>query len=1005
MRLKPTIGLLTPFLGGNYLGDVINSIQMAASNKGARLIAIRTAGKDFDCPIAQEHVDGWIVLNNAVSDQYLMAIDHEWKRPVVTIAKDISDLSMKGQMVSCDNEGGIKEAVHHLYEHGHRSIGFIGRIHLDDMKRRLSGYKQAMKQLGLPFKPEFVIDPNDTSVLGGRLAAEQIVAAGFPFKAAVACTDMLAYGLIERLNELGYNVPEDFAIIGFDNTDTARASYPGLSSLEQHLDKAGEAAVDLLLKRINDEIEADNPHLIQCSLSVRGSCGCSPTSETALEEVAVSREIVEDYIRGTNRITEMNVRYEFNKFILNYKFEMIKDLSWVLAPHFDWGMLGIWSEATSDNLGNDLNIKEYYHFQSNEQRLNETDISIGSFPPYELLNQYNDESESSIIYVIPYRTEVHNWSVLAMGASWDKWLQHIRNHISIVHYLDIISNTLDRQALLEEVREQGRQYKQIAEHLEIVSRTSNDGIWDWDKVTGAITWNQRLHELLEREQALPFPEIIHPDDLAIYNDVLQEHIRNDSPFMLDVRLRKGNGSDMWVVLSGEAINDANNTPIRMIGSVRDITERKEAEQQMRHMAYHDTLTGAMNRRGFVEELLRKAAEATRKFAVIMIDLDHFKKINDSYGHQLGDRLLHLVSSEFKRHSKAEDVIARFGGDEFVIMYVYEDISEVEAFTQLMGDRLTTLLFDDNINFTISMSAGISLFPRDGSDADTLIKKADIAMYKVKQSGKNSYELFSPDMIEQTMWKINTENELKHAIDKNQFVLHYQPQFNLQTGQFFGVEALLRWNSPTQGIVSPMTFIPLAEETGLIGPIGAWAIEEACRQSVKWVNQGYRPFKISVNISGIQLKQARLIDDVIDILRRTGMDPNYLCFEITESMIIDNLDNTIDMLKQLERLGIRTAMDDFGTGYSSLSVLKRLPLNMLKIDKSFIREITLEDQDIDIVKAIISIANSLGLYVVAEGVELKEQHELLRELGCHYMQGFYMSKPLPPAELERFLLRS
>jgi len=1002
MQRKRTIGLLTPFLGGNYLGDVITSIQLAASKNDAKLIAIRTAGKDFDCPIAMEHVDGWIVLNNAVADHYLKDLADRWKKPIVTIAKDISGLNMKGQMVACDNEGGIMEAVRHLHGHGHRAIGFIGQLNLDDMRERLSGYEKALEELELPFKPEFIIDPKDTSVLGGRAAAERIVELNFPFTAAVACTDMIAYGILERFQELGYHVPGDFALIGFDNTDTARTSKPSLASIEQHLDKTGEAAVELLLRQIGQRNESHaSRHLVPCTLFARESCGCSGFSEAGPATEAMYKGIVEDYITNKNRITQFNVHYEFNKFILNYKFEMLSDLSWVLAPHFDWGMLGIWKGSDSED-GN-MTISQYCHFQSNDQIVHPKDILIERFPPYELLKPDVYEKESDIIYMIPYRTEVLNWSVLSVGASWDKWLKHIRNHISIIHYLDLIASTLDRQALLEEVREQGRQYQQIAEHLEIVSRTSNDGIWDWDSQTGEILWNQRFYELLDTDRSHSFEELIHPDDLAGYKEVLSAHIEAGKPFMLDARLRKGDGSYIWGVLSGEALRDSQNAPIRMIGSVRDITERKAAEEKMRHMAYHDTLTGAMNRRGFIEKLLYTASIASAQFAVIMIDLDHFKKINDSYGHQLGDRLLHLVYIELKRLTKPEDAISRFGGDEFVIMYNYEHVGEVKALARAMGDSLSTLFIEDSVNFAVSMSAGISLFPRDGADPETLIKKADIAMYKVKQSGKNNYELFSPHMIEQTMWKINTENELKIAIEKKQFVLHYQPQFDLRTGRFFGVEALLRWNSPTQGLVSPMTFIELAEETGLIVPIGGWVLEEACRQCVEWVNRGYKPFKMSVNISGRQLKQAGFIDDVMAIIERTGMDPSFLCFEITESMIIDDLKSTIAMFRQLEQLGIQTAMDDFGTGYSSLSVLKKLPINLVKIDKSFIREITCEHQDISIVKAIISIAGSMGLEVIAEGVEQEEQYNLLIELGCHFMQGYYRSKPLPAPELERFLL--
>ncbi|MNZ85972.1 Phytochrome-like protein cph2 [compost metagenome] len=387
----------------------------------------------------------------------------------------------------------------------------------------------------------------------------------------------------------------------------------------------------------------------------------------------------------------------------------------------------------------------------------------------------------------------------------------------------------------------------------------------------------------------------------------------------------------------------------------------------------------------------------------MLDLDFFKKINDSYGHQMGDRLLQLVADKLRELVGRNDHISRFGGDEFVILYQFQAIDEVESFARSISEHLMTILFDERVNLTITMSAGISLFPRDGADPDTLIKKADIAMYKVKQNGKNQYEIFSSQMIEQTMWRINMENELSEALEKQQFTLHYQPQIHLETGELFGAEALLRWNSPTQGLVMPLSFISIAEETGLINPIGEWVVTEACRQSAEWQSKGYDPIKISVNISGKQLQKPGFIDKMKKIIESTGMNPQHLCIEITESTVIDDLETTIMMIHQLTELGISMSMDDFGTGYSSLSMLRKLPLNMLKIDKSFIQDMTNEHQDFDIVKAIISISNSLKLSIVAEGVEEKEQYDLLKELGCHYIQGFYISDPLPAVQFEKEML--
>lgn len=1001
MNRKPTIGLLTPFLGGNYLGEIINAIQKSAHEHNARLVAIRTAGKDYDGPIAMEHVDGWIILNNAVKDSYIQELAGRYGKPIVAIAKNLDQLQVQGQMVECDNEDGIIQAVVHLYEHGHRAIGFVGHMSLDDLKKRLNGYRKAMKLLKLPFNPEHLFDPGDLSVMGGRTAAQQIVDAGLPITAAVVCTDMTALGLVERFKELGHRVPEELAVIGFDNTVTAQLSDPALASIDQNIGKIGATAVELVLEHIANPKLTSQTHYIECTLAARVSCGCHNQFNAEKQ----SSPWADAYESQRKHTTLLGVQYEFNKFILNFKLEKIKDVSWVLAPYFHWACLGLWNEDADLEGNGNMEIDQLYHFHRHEDLPKQDSTDITNFPPYQWFPGDLAVENSEMTYMIPYRTVSNNWSVLAVGTSLANTLNKLGDYISIVHYLDLIADTLDRQALVEEVREQGAQYRQIAEQLEIVSRTSNDGIWELNIGTGELVWNQRFYDLLKTASAQSFEAMVHPDDLALYQSAYQLHMDVKKPFQLEVRLRMDSGDYVWAAISGEAVRDDEDRPVWMVGSVRDITERKLAEDNMRYMAYHDTLTGLTNRRRFYEEIATAGQFKERQFAVLVLDVDHFKKINDSFGHQMGDKLLQSVSFGLKELVKAEDHIARFGGDEFVILYHSDNVGEVEAFAQSITPHLSKRLTAEGLNIAITMSIGISIFPQDGADADTLIKKADIAMYKVKQHGKNHYAIFSPQMIEQRMWRINTENELRTAIDNGNLVLHYQPQIHLETGELFGVEALLRWERAPSEFVPPLSFISLAEETGLIIPIGEWVIAEACRQGVLWREQGEKPILISVNISGQQLKEADFVDKVEEILAATGMDPEYLCFEITESTVIDELDSTVMMLKRLADLGITISMDDFGTGYSSLSMLKKLPIDMLKIDKSFIREMTFENKDIDIVKAIISISNSFKLRIVAEGVEDKAQYELLRELGCHYIQGYYISRPLPKERIAQFVEHS
>lgn len=993
-----TIGLLSPFLSGYYFSDITSSIQGTVQSHGARLIAIRSAGKNFDSPIALDHVDGWIVLLDAVTDDYLQFLHRDVNKPIVTIAKDITSLHINGQMAFCDNEGGIKQAVYHLVEHGHRSIGFIGYMQLDDMRFRLKGYREALDHHQIEFNPNYVIDPEDYGIMGGRRAADRIVQAGFPFRAAIVGTDLNAVGILERLTELGYKVPEDFAIIGFDNAIVSKTSHPRLSTVDQNIYRLGESAVNLLFDQFNSSPCKANPYLVECELIIRASCGC-------IEENKVQRAslLKDPYISQSQLDKKNEFDHEFSKFIMNYKFETLKDLSWVLAPFFQWGCLGIWNKET-EGLPQ-LNISQFYHFQKNYELTNVMNVEMENFPPDELHAYDSQIEKSDIIYMIPYRTDGNHWCVLAMGASFHALFKRNSAQDSMVHYLDMIANALERQSLLEEVRQQGLKFQSIAEQLEVVSRTSNDGIWDWDLIQNAVQWNQRFYNLLGAMTPVSLEDIVHPSDYVLYRDSLLAHLEQQVPFKIEIRLLKQDGDYVWVIAAGEALYNAAGKPVRMIGSVRDISDRKRSEALMQHLAYHDSLTGLSNRLRFYE-LINAAVKQRPEahFAILFLDLDRFKKINDSYGHQMGDRLLEYVAAQLISLVKNREHIARFGGDEFVLFCPYQQRNEIEALAEAILLLLAIPMVFEAVQIGITTSVGISLYPLDGQDPDTLIKKADIAMFKAKQAGKNRFELFSQEMIEQTMWRINMENQLQDALTNQEFSLYYQPQIDLQTDEVFGAEALLRWNSPTRGVVSPLEFIALAEETGLIIPIGEWVLLEACRQYKRWMAEGYKPIKISVNISGKQLKEYGFVERVKRIIVMTEMNPRYLCFEITESTIIDNLEETIAMLQEITVLGIRISLDDFGTGYSSLSILKKLPITMVKIDKSFIRDIASDRSDLELVKAIIYISKSLQLQVVAEGVEQKQQLILLKELGCHYMQGYYTSSPLPTEHFESFMVK-
>ncbi len=442
----------------------------------------------------------------------------------------------------------------------------------------------------------------------------------------------------------------------------------------------------------------------------------------------------------------------------------------------------------------------------------------------------------------------------------------------------------------------------------------------------------------------------------------------------------------------------------------DISERKLAENALReqqsrlnYMAFHDSLTGLPNRSLFYDRIYHGLARARRgnsKVALMLLDIDRFKNINDSLGHDAGDLMLKAISTRLNEGVRDMDTVARLGGDEFVV--VLEGVHDIEDVMFVANKLLVTLARPMEISgheITSTVSIGVSIFPEDGEDTDELLKHADIAMYKAKEAGKNNCQFYTKGMNATAVNYLLLENDLRRALELNQFTLHYQPQIDLKTGELMGVEALVRWQHPERGLVSPAHFIPLAEETGLIVPIGEWVLREACRQQKAWLDAGKRVGKIAVNLSPRQFRQKNFPGKVETILRETRLAPEYLELEITESCAMEHAGETINQLNQLNQMGMFLAIDDFGTGYSSLAYLQRFPIQKLKIDRSFVNDIHDDMNDAAITKTIIGLAHSMQLRVVAEGVETEHQAEWLRQRGCDQAQGFLYAKPMSPKQFE------
>lgn len=435
-------------------------------------------------------------------------------------------------------------------------------------------------------------------------------------------------------------------------------------------------------------------------------------------------------------------------------------------------------------------------------------------------------------------------------------------------------------------------------------------------------------------------------------------------------------------------------------------EAQHAKRTIEHMAYHDVLTGLPNRLLLLDRMKQAIIEAGRhgrEVAAIITDIDRFKYINDSHGHGTGDLLLKGIAERMTTCVRPGDTIARLDGDEFAIMLAdVAHADDVALVMQKIMDCFARPLYAAGNEFFVTMSTGVTLFPHDGGDPEELLRHAEVAMYRASEQGGDNYQFYSTEMSAMAAEHLALETALRHAIERNEFLLHYQPQISLETGTVVGMEALLRWQCPERGLVSPAKFIPLAEETGLILPIGEWVLRTACAQTRAWHLAGFHNLRVAVNVSARQLREQSLIESVSRILSESGLEPRFLDVELTESLLIQHTDATHATLRDLHSMGISISIDDFGTGYSSLSYLKHLAIDVLKIDQSFVRDISTDQNDAAIVRAITTMARSLGMRTIAEGVETAEQLDYLRRHGCDEMQGYHFSKPLPAEEFTELL---
>ncbi len=505
-------------------------------------------------------------------------------------------------------------------------------------------------------------------------------------------------------------------------------------------------------------------------------------------------------------------------------------------------------------------------------------------------------------------------------------------------------------------------------------------------------------------RATTFQALTHPDDLDAGLEYARQLLDGEcETYQMEKRYVHRRGHSIWALVSASLVPDGAGRPLYFIAQAQDITARKNVESQLRHQATHDPLTDLPNRTLFLERLRRALTPPNRRegaVAVLFLDLDRFKVVNDSLGHEVGDQFLVQVGARLRRCLRARDVLARFGGDEFTILLRHvQDAGEVTAVAERLGAALQAPIVVDGRELTTTASIGIVLHAPDGASAETILRDADIAMYIAKARGPGRYAVFDPGMSTAAVVRLELEQDLRRALERGELRLRYQPKVELKTGRVAGFEALVRWEHPERGLVPAAEFIPLAEETGLIMPLGRWVLEEACEQARAWrEGAGVQPVPLMcVNLSAAEFGHPTLTEDVAAILDRHALPPGSLELEITESVVMADAAAATTTLQRLKNLGVGLAIDDFGTGYSSLAYLKRFPVDILKIDRAFVVGLGRDPRDTALVGAMVTLARALGLGVVAEGVETADQAARLRDLGCDLGQGYHFARPLPPDE--------
>ena len=1009
MNDRPTIGVLSTSFGGTYFGSVLGGIKRATAAADGRIIAIQTldAGTvdrdlsdppEFQHRVAWDHVSGFVVILNAANKDYLTAIRNTGK-PVVMISDNVPGFSCP--VVLPDNRIGIHEAVDHLVEHGHHAIAFAGHPVQRDFSQRYEAYRDALTRHGITPRANLFFDTGNNQESGGEDAAAKMIAAGMPSTAVIAGNDLNAVGLMRTLTAAGYDLPRDQAVVGFDDMDWVVYLTPSLSSVRQRFDDVGSRAVELVLQQLAGEKVEPGFHYLPTTFVPRESCGCPDT--LALGEPAVAGH------PGVATTEELTAR------LLDSVGGVDVDLSTadVLARAAEEITVNIRAAAEGAPGPNPFRLRQALSRLHGLQRRPESLIEM-----MRCVRSFGRSAASTA------RTE-DGAAADRVEACTEEIMVALAQSQARAQFRDgrYFQSTLNAQytVSMNLLRSHEEDPRMLAWIEGTHSRAGCLGLWSRqsaDSSTGEaaldiVTVFERGGQAVRPAGTAITPRSFPPAEVVALADLAAD----DMVFVAPMKVNASDWGMLAIVGPIEALVPTGREMMNQWAALLTIAldheavleSLREREERLRYAALYDQLTGLANRTLFLERLRHSIARAQRRsdyrFAVLLLDLDGFKLVNDSLGHLAGDQLLVQVAARVGDCVRGTDIAARFGGDEFAILL--DDIVDVEspvAVAERIHAALKTPFRLGDEEVVVSSSIGISLSATGYDHAEDVIRDADTAMYSAKWRGKGTHAIFDVGMHAKAVGRLRTEAELRRALDMGELEAHFQPIMRLEGGQIAAVEALMRWRHPIRGLIAPADFLPIAEESGLMLPMGRWILAESCRQLRAWQLSGVAPdnLKISVNVSDRQFWHGRLLEDVRDCIEMASIEPSDLCLEITEGVIMRDAKLARMMLTELHEMGVELHIDDFGTGYSSLEALCHLPIDGLKIDRSFVSPLGSDSRSAELVRTIVLMGANLGMDIIAEGVETAEQCGFLQRIGCTYGQGYLFSRPLPGPEATAFL---